>query len=449
MFIARDSDLFPQKYHLCDLYLTNNHLFFIIPVNKEIKAMEKTEQGDFVEILKKALAEMPEGKIDFRGPTEGFVSVIFIDGDILLIDSTWGAGNDQLQRIYDWKTGTCVIKDLASEEKKALETQWQKPVILDEVKKETREAISLEHPVAVKPLLRDLKWESLDLDAFLAEIQEMKYSGEARTTTQLGHNQILFYQGLPLITSDHRSIAMQEVREIMSTPEATLNFYLLGDELARACFSVMQGEKVWQGLSVTVLHLDKMLNKLMEKNPTGHLCIHKEQGDRHYCFFSQGTPLGVYEIEQHWKPVDISTLWEGAKQVDYYLSAEIESFLSKAEEISSSEDFKEFIVLWNDLVAGLAKKMGKKPVEKSLQKKFGRWGVYALQGIRLQPASEHVSSGYDALETFKLNVPGFLKEMETLSGSHWLIKQLQAFQEKNGDIIARLSLNEVFSRKGG
>jgi hypothetical protein len=411
--------------------------------------MEKTEQGDFVELLKKALAEMPEGKIDFHGPTDGFVSVIFIAGDILLIDSTWGTGNDQLQRIYDWKTGTCVIKDLTAEEKKALETQWQRPVILEEVKKETREAISLEHPVAVKPLLHDLKRESLDLDAFLAEIQAMKYSGEARTTTLLGDNRILFHQGLPLISSDRRSIPMQEVREIMNAPGATLNFYLLGDELARACFSVMQGEKVWQGLSVTVLHLDKMLNKLMEKNPTGHLCIHKEQGDRYYCFFTRGIPLGVYEIEQHWKPVDISTVWEGAKQVDYYLSAEIESFLSKAEEIRASEEFIKFIVLWNDLVAGMAKKIGKKPVEKSLQKKFGGGGVYALKGIKLEPPDEFDRSGYDSLKTFKQNVPGFLEEMETISGSHWLIKQLQDFQQEHGDIIARLSLTEVFTREGG
>jgi hypothetical protein len=411
--------------------------------------MERTEQGDFVEILKKALAEMPEGKIVFRGPTDGFVSVIFIDGDILLIDSTWGTGNEQLQRIYDWKTGTCVIKDLTSEEKKALEIQWQRPVILEEVKKETREAISLGHPVAVKPLLHDLKRESLDLDAFIAEIQEMKYSGEARITTQLGHNRILFYQGLPLISSDRTSMAMQEVRELMNAPGATLNFYLLGDELVRACFSVMQGEKVWQGLSVTVLHLEKMLNKLMEKNPTGHLCIHKEQGDQHYCFFSRGIPLGVYEIEQHWKPVDISTLWEGAKQVDYYLSAEMESFLAKAEEINTAEEFRKFIVLWNDLVAGMAKKLGKKPVEKSLQKKFGEGGIFTLKGIKLQPPDKFGRSGYDALETFKLNVPAFLKEMESITGSHWLIKQLQDFQGKNGDIIARLSLTEVFSRKGG
>ena len=90
--------------------------------------MEKTEQGNFVEILKKTLAEMPEGKIDFRGPADEFVSVIFIEGDILLIDSTWGTGNDQLQKVYDWETGTCIIKDLTPDEKMTLETKWQRRV---------------------------------------------------------------------------------------------------------------------------------------------------------------------------------------------------------------------------------------------------------------------------------------------------------------------------------
>jgi hypothetical protein len=411
--------------------------------------MEKTEQGNFVEILKKTMAEMPEGKIDFRGPADEFVSVIFIEGDILLIDSTWGTGNDQLQKVYAWETGTCIIKDLTPDEKRTLETKWQRPVILDEVKKKTKEAISLEHPVTVKPLLQDLKREALDLDAFLSEILEMKYSGEARINTQRGDNRILFYKGFPLIASSGKSITIQEVRKIMNSLGATHNFYLLGDELAQAYCSVMQGEKIWEGLSITVLYLDKMLNKLMEKAPTGHLCIQKENDDRLYCFFFQGRPLGVYDIEKHWQPVDISTIWEGAKQVDYYLSAQLESFLANAKEIGALDDFREFITLWNELVAIIAKKLGKKPVEKSLQKKFGGMDMYALDGIMLHLIGEISESGFDAVETFRSNVSVFLQEMASIVGNSWLNSQLQEFQNKNGDIIARLSLVEMFSQKGG
>jgi uncharacterized protein YqfB (UPF0267 family) len=238
--------------------------------------MEKTVQGNFAEILEKALAERPEGKIDFLGPADGLVSVIFIEGDILLVDSAWGTGKNELQRILDWETGTCVIRDLTFEEKRTLETKWQRPVILEKGKKGTRDTISLKHPVAVQPLFRDLKCESIDLDAFLADIHLKKYSGEARITTPQGHNSILFYQGFPLISSGRKIIAKRETSEIMNTPGATLNFYLLGDELTHAYASVLQGERVWEGLSVTMLHLDKILDKLMEKHPTGHLCIHKE-----------------------------------------------------------------------------------------------------------------------------------------------------------------------------
>jgi hypothetical protein len=39
--------------------------------------------------------------------------------------------------------------------------------------------------------------------------------------------------------------------------------------------------------------------------------------------------------------------------------------------------------------------------------------------------------------------------MEVIVGRHWLNDQLQEFREKNGDVIERLSLIEVFSKKGG
>jgi hypothetical protein len=410
--------------------------------------MGLTAEGNFVEVLKKVLVEIPEGKIEFHGPDDGFVSVTFIEGEILFVESSWGTGNDELQRIYDWKTGTSIVRDLTPEEKKILETKWQRPVILDAVKKETKAAISLDHSVKVQSLLRDLKRKTLDLDAFLGEIQEKKYSGEARIETPRGRNQILFYRGLPLHSTSLRAPALHEVREMMDAPDAVLNYYLLGDELAHAFLSVFQGEEVWQGLSISVFHVDKMIGKLMEKNPTGHLCIHKGKGDRHYCFFFQGKPLGVYDLEKHWSPVDISTMWEDAQHVDYYLSGKIESFASTTATTSSSKDFGEFLDLWNDLIEGIAKKLGKKPVEKSLKKNFGELTFYQVKGVRLQLAHEENQVVAADLKLFTQRALDLLKEMEVIVGSRWLSDQLQEFRERNGDMIARLSLTEVFAQKG-
>jgi hypothetical protein len=411
--------------------------------------MELTAQGNFVEILKKTLIEIPEGRIEFRGPQEGSVTVTFIEGEILLVESTWGTGNDELQRIYDWESGSSVIRDLTPEERKILETKWQRPVILDAVKKETKAVIPIDQSVKVQTLLRDLKRKTLDLDAFLAEVQDKRYSGEARAVTPRGRNQVLFYQGMPLLSSLRRAPALEEVREMMNDPDATLNFYLLGDKLAHAFLSVFQGETVWQGLSISVFHVDKMLGKLMEKNPTGHLCIHKGKGDRHYCFFFQGVPLGVYDLERHWSPVDISTMWEDAQQVDYFLSGKIESFASTAATMHSSKDLEEFLAAWNDLAEMIAKKLGKKPVEKSLQKNFGGLSSYRVKGITLQLAGEESEGANDALKVFRKNIPGFLKEMEAIVGRNWLDSQFQEFRERNGDMIEKLSLTDLFSKKGG
>jgi DNA-binding response OmpR family regulator len=365
-------------------------------------------------------------------------------------------GIDLGKEMAKWETGedgflelTITHKDSTLEEKNAPEAKWQRPVILDATKPDTKATISSEQPLEVQSLLRDIKRESLDLDGFLAEIQGKKYSGEARITAPRGRNQVLFYQGMPLLSSDRKTPTMREVHTIMDVRDATLNFYLLGDELAHAFLSVFQGEKVWHGLSVAMFHLDKMLGKLMEKNPTGHLCMHKENGDLHHFFFFQGTPLGVYDLEKHWRLVNISTMWEDTQHVDYYLSGKIEYFASTAVAMRSSEDFVGFIASWNDLVEGIAKKLGKKPVEKSLQKNFGGLAFYLVEGIRLQLSAEGNQSAYDALKVFRQQVPGFLKEMVTIVGRHWLNDQLRDFRQRHVDIIARLSLTEMFSEQGG
>jgi hypothetical protein len=411
--------------------------------------MEKTIQGDFAEILKNALAEISEGKIEFRGPTEGFVSVIFIEGDILLIDSTWGTGNDELQRIYDWKEGTCILKDITPEERKILETKWQRHVVLDETKGEPKNTIVLDQPVAIRTLLRDFKRESLDLDALLIEIKNNKYSGEARISTRERDTSILFYRGEPILSSRSIGLTMGDAVAIMDVPEARVNFYILGDELIRAFSSVLQGQPEWQGLSGSVFHFDKMLDKLMEKRPTGHLCIHKESGERHYIFFSGGKSLGAYNVDDQWTPLDISTVWNGAHHIDYYLSGDIESLLDAVTQTKMADDLNDFILLWNGLMQTIAKKIGKRVIEKSLQKNFKVLEFYTLDGIALQLRNVTNQNIGDAVNVFKQSAPGFLKELSVMAGSDWLDDQLSKFAQWNDALVTQLSLAQVFTEERG
>lgn len=406
--------------------------------------MEKTIQGDFVEILNNALAEIREGKIEFRGPAEGFVSVIFIEGDILLIESTWGTGNDQLQRIHDWKNGTCILKDITPEERKILETKWQRHVILEQAEHKSKGTIELDQPVTVQTLLRNFKRESLDLDVLCDEINKNKYSGEARISTREGNTSILFYQGVPLVSSRGTGLTMRDVVEIMDVPEAKVNFYILGDELTHAFLSVLQGQPEWQGLSVSMFHLDKMLDKLMEKKPTGHLCIHKEKGDHHYVFFFRGKSLGAYNVEDQWTPLDISAIWDGANHIDYYRSGNIKSLLAAVTLTKMADDLKDFILLWNGLLENMAKKLGKKAVEKSLQKNFKASKFYVSDGITLQLLNITSQNVEDAVAAFKQSARDFLKEIAVIVGKDWLVEQLSKFAQWNDELIKQLSLAEVF-----
>jgi hypothetical protein len=406
--------------------------------------MEKTIQGDLVEILENALAEMREGKIEFSGPTGGVVSVTFIEGDILLVDSTWGTGNDELQRIHDWKEGTCILKDITPEERKILETKWQRHVILDHPKHKAKGTIVLDQPVAVQTLLRNFKRESLDLDALCAEIKNNRYSGEARISTREGDTSILFYQGDPLLSSRGTSLTMRDVIAIMDVPEARVNFYILGDELMRAFSSVLQGRPEWKGLSAAVFHLDKMLDKLKEKKPTGHLCIHKEQDERHYVFFSQGKLLGAYNVADQWSPLDIATIWHDANQIDYYLSGNIESLLAALTLTKMADDLKDFIVLWNSLLGTIAKKTGRKAIEKSLQKNFKALEFYVPDGITLQLQNVTSQNVEDAVAAFKQSATAFLKEMGGMVGHDWLAEQFSKFAQWNDELIRELSLAQVF-----
>jgi hypothetical protein len=105
--------------------------------------------------------------------------------------------------------------------------------------------------------------------------------------------------------------------------------------------------------------------------------------------------------------------------------------------------------LWNDLVEVIAKKVGKKPVEKSLKKSFGKLPFYRVEGIRLQLAHEENQVVAADLKLFSKMALDLLKEMEVIVGRNWLDSQFQEFRERNGDIIERLSLTELFSKKGG
>jgi hypothetical protein len=71
---------------------------------------QKSIQANFEKILEKAINEKFTGSLVFLGPNGGIVRVVLIDGKIKHIDSTWGYGKSELEKIKIWGQGTCLIK---------------------------------------------------------------------------------------------------------------------------------------------------------------------------------------------------------------------------------------------------------------------------------------------------------------------------------------------------
>ncbi len=75
-----------------------------------------TVRGDYISILNKAAEEGLTACLIFLGKDMGVVRVCMLDGHIRKIDSTWGVGRKELNRILEWKSGLCRIKSLTPSE---------------------------------------------------------------------------------------------------------------------------------------------------------------------------------------------------------------------------------------------------------------------------------------------------------------------------------------------
>ncbi len=73
-------------------------------------------RGDYLAILNKAAEEGITACLIFMGKEMGVVRVFMVDGQIRKIDSTWGVGRNELDRILEWRNGMCRIKTLTPEE---------------------------------------------------------------------------------------------------------------------------------------------------------------------------------------------------------------------------------------------------------------------------------------------------------------------------------------------
>jgi len=74
-------------------------------------------KGNFLSILWKAVDEEFTGRLEFLEPNgSGIVRISMINGNIYQIDSSWGFGRVEINKILEWKEGECRIKKLSDKE---------------------------------------------------------------------------------------------------------------------------------------------------------------------------------------------------------------------------------------------------------------------------------------------------------------------------------------------
>ncbi len=71
---------------------------------------------DFQEAIFNAISSKFTGRLIFIGPEGGVVRVVFIDGKIKEVDSTWGFGAKELEKLKVWKEGNVLTKELSERE---------------------------------------------------------------------------------------------------------------------------------------------------------------------------------------------------------------------------------------------------------------------------------------------------------------------------------------------
>lgn len=71
---------------------------------------------DFQSTIFNAIKTKFTGRLIFVRPEGGVVRVVFIEGKIKDVDSTWGYGPNELERIKEWKEGSVITKEISEKE---------------------------------------------------------------------------------------------------------------------------------------------------------------------------------------------------------------------------------------------------------------------------------------------------------------------------------------------
>ena len=416
-------------------------------------ARQKSIRGDFMLILRKAIEDKFTGRLVFMGKEGGVVRVTLIGGQVKQIDSTWGYGISELEKIKVWKAGLCLIKGLTDAEKERFQKMDSIDIFdnnhiekVDERKdrEESREGIPTVRASKVLPY-KVLDGGPAVLDDILEDISREELSGYLKVKP---HDSIMvFFEGKILGAFENLPPAPKMsfydiIRQFHDSANQIL-FYNLKEEQAKAFVTLFHNRIIYSGTPSKDISLEEMLHLAKQKAITGVLWIDRE---RVLIRLKEGEPIFSAIIEDFWK---IMPIYEGklSEESNIYLleSLSEEELLQRSTSIIDEEELDKLTLTWLSFNRAIVDKLGKK-IARGIMKKLledptlSRFFV-EKDGI-IKPAPQSRVSAYVLMEYLLEIIERIFREAKGIIGGDWLERKIQEFYRKEKDFLDTIGLSE-------
>jgi len=412
---------------------------------------QKSIQANFEKILEKAINEKFTGSLVFLGPNGGIVRVVLIDGRIKHIDSTWGYGKSELEKIKIWGQGTCLIKTLTDKDKETFSKMSDIEYETKEIKKQetqtTKKTIILETPKSTKLLPHRIIDGGINtLEEILSDIQIGELSGFLKIKPS--NNILIFYKGRILsgwsnFPPSQRIKNYYLIKEIINERNQVL-LYNLETETAYSIITLFINKVLISGIDASVINLEELIEDAKINLFNGIIWLNGNI--RILMDFQMGEIKHILKIDEIVRYIEFPTSLD-LKFAKIYKFAKLpEGELYKMGiKVPTKEEIEKFINKWNKLNSEIVNKIGKKVAQKTFEKYVKNNEFSSLFEVRegiLKPISLEKNS-YLLFEGFIEISSLILDDLRTFIGGGWLEEKLKKFYIEEKEIIEILGIEEV------
>lgn len=412
---------------------------------------QKSIQANFEKILEKAINEKFTGSLVFLGPNGGIVRVVLIDGKIKHIDSTWGYGKSELEKIKVWGQGTCLIKTLTDKDKETFSKMSDIEYEIKETKKEetqtTKKTIILETPKTTKLLpYRIIDGGINTLEEILYDIQIGELSGFLKIKPS---NSILtFYKGRILsgwsnFPPSQRIKNYYLIKEIINEQNQIL-MYNFENETAYSILTLFINKVLISGVDANVINLEEIIEDAKINLFSGIIWLNGNI--RILIDFNMGEIKQILKIDEIIRYIEFPTSLD-LKFAKIYKFAKLPEgeLYRMGVKVPTKEEIEKFISKWNKLNNEIVNKIGKKVAQKTFEKYVKNSEFSSLFEVKegfLKPISLD-KNPYLLFEGFIEISSLILDDLRTFIGGNWLEEKLKKFYMEEKEIIEILGIEEV------